>query len=1510
MTGVLRFLFVFLLLFSDALAWKMESGTVTLPNLYDESSPHFTHVNFRQVYDVPPLVFAVATTRGSDPCSLRIKNVTTTGFDISQVEPPPEDGPHIDMTIHYFAIEPGVHQLPNGIRFVAGTVTTDVVQHGSNVPGPEGWETVSFPFSFASTPVVLAFIQTMNSEEKNPPRTYSAPWLTVAVDDVTENSFKVALERSEVAEGTVNRETIGYFAVGSGIQSSFYDNSGNLISFETIRTGDLFKGWGTCRRQSFNLSYSSPPNVIGTKNTRNGGDGGWFRRCYLSKSQVGFVVDEDRYFDSERRHTAEAGGIVVFSGDFDASFYTVSGRVYEDIDGDGDISDDGVALEGVRVSLYRDNGDGSPGSGDVLVATTTTDSTGTYSFVVENGFTYFVVVDSRTVSPSSGFNSGYGQEDVWAEQTYGGKGVYRDDDGDPGTPSRPVGTPGPAYGGAYPDRSDDASSISTAKHIAKVEVNGSDVSGVDFGFSFNVVTNVNDRDDDSGNRTCQGCLRQFIQNANAISGPNRMRFVPAVLENENGWWQVLYRLGPMPELVDSDTVIDGTAYCAWKGGVNGCSSTSQVRDENAGTEGSGGTVGVGPDGVAGTGDEPSLPAFQKPELEINGGGEDYAIEIGNGSENPSGVVVKRLAIYNVSRDAIRVEGGANGFQISENFIGFRADGSVPPPEERVGWQGIKVVDDTLPQEGGSITGNYIGYCGRYNISVGNSSTTGDDSLKTVIRNNEIVGAGCGSSYRYADNISVYADDVRIEENLIRDACMGGGSSPKSAGKGIEVRYRSKNTVIRNNTIVNNASAGIYFDQASNDGTVEFNLIHDNGHTVVSAGVAVSNNSGAAYRVKISKNSIYSNGGLSVDLDGDGGAGNGVTANDGEFTTGKPNYYIDYPVFTRAEISADVLHVEGYVGTSTSHLAGTFTVELFKADDDGDNSGEVEEGDGRSVPHGEGKEYLGSCVTSSDGTFSCDITLSRPVLSQGDFITGTAYLDGKGTSEMAANFQVTVSRASVSGYVFNDRNHDSLRESDEGGLGVQVFVKACQNGEVVAVSTPEPSSGYYEFIGLPPGTYTMVETTDSSTASCSPSDPDGFISTTPDVVRVEVSQSRTARVNFGDFHGAKVSGFVFNDMGDGSSTSTAANNVLFDPGEEGIAGVTLRLCTDPQCSTVVEETKTSSDGSYSLWAPADYDGQTLYIVEEDLNGYTSTGDSRNNTVDSGPSAPVRERNTLSWTVDAGSEFSGYNFGDVRKLTLSPPQSFVISAGSSFTFSHSFHLGTPGTVSIRLTSKEGWSYVVYEDLDCDGVADSSEPSEGPSFNGGAPLSAGKHCFIVKAHVPSGVSPGSTDALTLTVEEDWLNTSAGADDVASVVDSITAGGETSGVLRLEKWVRNVSAGEDFRKVNTAKPCQVLEYRIDFKNLGTRPVKSVVIGDLIPRGTGFLTGQYNSGSGDVEVKVNGETFYGTVSESPDVDGVVLEGGSLKVELDRLTGGKYRELRPGQEGYLLYRVRLEGSCH
>ncbi|HVR37559.1 MAG TPA: right-handed parallel beta-helix repeat-containing protein, partial [Thermoanaerobaculia bacterium] len=266
------------------------------------------------------------------------------------------------------------------------------------------------------------------------------------------------------------------------------------------------------------------------------------------------------------------------------SALTIGGTVYEDRPALA-LPTYFAPLSGVSVKLYSDGG--------AALATKQTNAAGRYTFTVDAG-DYWIVVDSRSV-----------RSGAWPNQTYGPTGAQCIQiDGTTRTNS----IAGPCFGGRIAITSDDASTLTTSRHVAHVSASAN-VSDADFGFSFNVVTTTDDSPSDD--KPLQGSLRQFLVNANAISGANTMRFVPLqpapeptppgiLLSIPPRWWTI-HVARALPELRDDDTTIDGTAY-------NFLSSSSIV-DVNPGRIGERGTVDAGDV----SNNESRQP---KPELEI------------------------------------------------------------------------------------------------------------------------------------------------------------------------------------------------------------------------------------------------------------------------------------------------------------------------------------------------------------------------------------------------------------------------------------------------------------------------------------------------------------------------------------------------------------------------------------------------------------------------------------------------------------------------------------------------------------------------------------------------------------------------------------------------------------------------------------------------------------------------------------------------------------------------------
>ena len=307
-------------------AWKMEADTITVNST---SGDKITHINFRQTYDTAPLVFTLATTQGSNPATLRVTNVSTTGFDVYTIEPQGEDGPHAQMTkVPYIAIEKGSHTLPDGTKIVADTISTKKYQAKGD--SSSSWDSVNLS-GFNTDPTVLTEIQTKNNErtDENVPDSLSKPWLTVAVDNISSSGFNVALERSETTDGNITQnEDIAYLAIDSGLNGGnhyFADSKQNKIEYETILTDNRIKGWDDGGvKVDFSKTYSNPV-AVAKKSSRNGGDGGWFRRKTIEDDGITLVVDEDRAVDNERSHKTEKASVLVFSKPFNTEFISDPG---------------------------------------------------------------------------------------------------------------------------------------------------------------------------------------------------------------------------------------------------------------------------------------------------------------------------------------------------------------------------------------------------------------------------------------------------------------------------------------------------------------------------------------------------------------------------------------------------------------------------------------------------------------------------------------------------------------------------------------------------------------------------------------------------------------------------------------------------------------------------------------------------------------------------------------------------------------------------------------------------------------------------------------------------------------------------------------------------------------------------------------------------------------------------------------------------------------------------------
>ncbi|MCP4250551.1 MAG: right-handed parallel beta-helix repeat-containing protein, partial [bacterium] len=339
-------------------------------------------------------------------------------------------------------------------------------------------------------------------------------------------------------------------------------------------------------------------------------------------------------------------------------------------------------------------------------------------------------------------------------------------------------TAGACYGGlddGTSDAFDNASpDVTAAEHVAGIAAGDA---AANFGFSFNAVTNTlagDTRDDDAtAGRTVQGSLRQFIQNANAISGANAMRFVPAeptdATDGTNNWWRISVT-NSLPSIDNPFTTVDGTAYSFIDG--------TAVLDPNPTMLGTGGTVGV--DGLA-------LPQVAGPELELLG---DLTVNTGLGvSDEGDNSTVRRLAISQLQFNGLATTGGlANkltGVLVEENVLGSGPSTFVDPG---AGNRQSRSMYAYHTEVSGTIRNNLIGFAETTAFPM---TWSAKDLL---IEGNEIRGAvTAGLAITYSG--SEISGDITARGNLID----GNGD----AGLTMYGSYGSN--VVENNTITNNGA---------------------------------------------------------------------------------------------------------------------------------------------------------------------------------------------------------------------------------------------------------------------------------------------------------------------------------------------------------------------------------------------------------------------------------------------------------------------------------------------------------------------------------------------------------------------------------------------------------------------------------------------------------------------------------------------------------------------------------
>jgi uncharacterized repeat protein (TIGR01451 family) len=226
---------------------------------------------------------------------------------------------------------------------------------------------------------------------------------------------------------------------------------------------------------------------------------------------------------------------------------------------------------------------------------------------------------------------------------------------------------------------------------------------------------------------------------------------------------------------------------------------------------------------------------------------------------------------------------------------------------------------------------------------------------------------------------------------------------------------------------------------------------------------------------------------------------------------------------------------------------------------------------------------------------------------------------------------------ISGYVYHDVNNNGIKDAGEEPIpGASVTLSGTDDLGAVNKSATTDANGFYQFLNLRPGNYTLNET-----------QPNGYLdgkdtagslggTVTNDQIAgiVLPAGGQSLNNNFGELKNASLSGFVYAD---------ANNNGIKEAGETPLAGIVITLTGFTSSGPVSQTATTDASGFYQFnnLLPGTYS-----ILEGATVGYLDGKDTI------GSQGGTTTNDTFSTiTVVSGTNGVNNNFGELLPAKLS-------------------------------------------------------------------------------------------------------------------------------------------------------------------------------------------------------------------------------------------------------------------
>lgn len=413
---------------------------------------------------------------------------------------------------------------------------------------------------------------------------------------------------------------------------------------------------------------------------------------------------------------------------------------------------------------------------------------------------------------------------------------------------------------------------------------------------------------------------------------------------------------------------------------------------------------------------------------------------------------------------------------------------------------------------------------------------------------------------------------------------------------------------------------------------------------------------------------------------------------------------------------------------------------------------------------------------------------------------------------------------VSGYVFNDINHNGSKDGGEQGIeNVTIVLHNLTNNDCETQKTD--ANGYFLFDNILVSTFNLVESANETLPiafNCPPNeeDPAGYISVDSNTKPVVFNELNASYITFANYKGYKVEGKTFIDNGLGSNQ---AHNGIQDGNENNFPNIRVDVLSG---SSVIDTEYSKGGGEFEFWIPDNYSNVTIR-AEEKLD-FKNVSANEGNT--GGNVISYKEVN-LSNVVG---KKSGIRFGYVQDPSIVASQSKTIQAGTTTTYAHTYRVNTIGsaTFSIENISKNpndpnlNINSILYHDVNCNGIIEQSIDTQNltninVNVNGNNEI-----CLIVKVLTPLNTPDNSNYSFDIKSETNYQNIPIVVSKSVKDITIITNSGNNSNLILIK----------DVDKSN-ALPNEVISYTVTAKNTGQDILNSIVINDYTPDFTNFVS-------------------------------------------------------------------------